>query len=92
MKLHRIAVPRERHIGGMAIKPRRRQNIGSIHGHALRSVDGRGIAVIGRGIILETERNRAAVIPHRSHTQSDACYLAPLEHGWRCLLSTAPRQ
>jgi hypothetical protein len=39
--------------------------MGAIDRHALRFVDGRGIAMIDMGIILEVERDRGRVEPHR---------------------------
>ena len=48
---------RERHIGGMTIQARCRQHMDPVDRHALRLVDGGGVAVIEMGIILEVERH-----------------------------------
>jgi hypothetical protein len=61
----------------MPVHARRRQHMRAIDGHALRFVDGRGIAVIDMGIILEVEHHPAAAIePHR-HAASLTCSSVP---------------
>src|SRR3546814_10055529 len=66
MELHAVAVPRQRHIGRMTVHPRRRQHMRLIDRHALRFVDGGGIAMIDMGIVLEVERDPPAIVePHR---------------------------
>ncbi len=66
MELHALAMPRQRHIGRMAVHPRRRQHMRLIDSHPLRFVDGGSIAMIDMGIVLEVERHRSAIVePHR---------------------------
>src|SRR5262249_60252509 len=51
----------------MGIHPWRRQHVGAVHGHALRLVDGRGIAMVDPVIVLEVEPNGLAVIRAHGH-------------------------
>src|SRR3546814_1430749 len=53
MELHPVAVPRQRHIGRMAVHAGGRQHMRAIDRHALRFMDGGGIAVIDMGIIFQ---------------------------------------
>lgn len=46
MQVQTQAVPRQRDIAGMGVHARRRKNMRAIHGHALRLMDGRGVAVV----------------------------------------------
>ena len=57
MKRDSLAMARERHIGGMTIETRCREHMHPIDGHALRLVNGGGVAVIEMGIVLEVERD-----------------------------------
>jgi hypothetical protein len=57
MEIDAVAVPRQRDIGRVAIKPRCRQHMRAIDGHALRLVDRGGVAMIDVGIVLEVKRD-----------------------------------
>src|SRR3546814_20404888 len=86
VELHALTVPRQRHIGRMAVHPRRRQHMPLIDRHALRFVDGRGIAMIDMGIVLEVERHLSASIePHRHAVGRHPLDLPPLAalHAYR---------
>ena len=48
MQLHAVSVSRQSDIAAVGVQAWRRQNMGPVHGHALRLVDGRGIAVVDR--------------------------------------------
>src|SRR3546814_13516554 len=61
MELHPVAVPRQRHIGRMAVHAGGRQHMRAIDRHALRFMDGGGIAVIDMGIIFQVKRDRSAI-------------------------------
>ena len=62
MELRPVTVPRQRYIGGMAVHAGGGEDVRACHSHALRFMDGRRIAMIDMGIILEVERNAAPVI------------------------------
>src|SRR3546814_4681775 len=64
-------------IGRMTVHPRRRQHMRLIDRHALRFVDGGGIAMIDMGIVLEVERDPPAIVePHRHAVGGHALDLA----------------
>src|SRR3546814_13782676 len=66
MELHPVAMPRQRHIGRMAVHAGGGEDMRPIDRHALRFMDGGGIAMIDMGIIFQVERDRSPVIePHR---------------------------
>ena len=67
MQVRAVAVTRQGDIAAMGVHARRRQNMGAVHGHALRLVDGRGIAVVDAVIILEVERDAAPVVGAHRH-------------------------
>ena len=67
MQVHAVAVARQGDIAAVGVQARRRQDMGAIHGHALRFVDGRGIAVVDAVVVLEVERHAAPVIGAHGH-------------------------
>src|SRR3546814_5604067 len=67
MELHPVAVPRQRHIGRMAVHAGGRQHMRAIDRHALRFMDGGGIAVIDMGIIFQVKRDRSAIVQLHRH-------------------------
>src|SRR3546814_10806126 len=66
MELHPVAIPRQRHIGRMAVHAGGGEDMRPIDRHALRFIDGGGIAMIDMGIIFQVERDRSPVIEPRS--------------------------
>ncbi len=60
MQVHAVAVARQGDIAAMGVQARRRQDMGAVHCHALRLVDGRGIAVVDAVVVLEVERDGCA--------------------------------
>ena len=51
----------------MGIHARRRQHMDTVHGHALRLVDGRGIAMVDPIVILEVEVHGSAIVGLNGH-------------------------
>ena len=67
MQVHAVAVPRQRDIAAVDAHSRRRQHMGAVHRHALRLVDGRGIAMVDPVIVLEVEANGSAIVDLHGH-------------------------
>ena len=67
MQLHAVAVPRQGDIAAVGIHARRRQHMGAVHRHALRLVDGRGIAMVDPVVVLEVELHGSAVVGLHGH-------------------------
>src|SRR3546814_13016296 len=67
MELHPVAMPRQRHIGRMAVHAGGGEDMRPIDRHALRFMDGGGIALIYMGIIFQVERARSPVIEPTRH-------------------------
>ena len=67
MELHAVTVARERHIGGVTVEARRRQDMRRVDRHALCLVNCRGVAVIEMGIVFELERHGTAGIELHGH-------------------------
>ena len=67
MQVHTVAVPRQGDIAAMGIHPRRRQHMAAVYRHALRLVDGRGIAMVDPVIILECESNGSVIVGLHGH-------------------------
>ena len=67
MQVHTVAVAREGDIAAVSVHARCRQHMGAIHGHTLRFVDRRGIAVVDAIVVLQVERHIAAVIGAHGH-------------------------
>src|SRR3546814_2135148 len=61
MKLHAVAMPRQRDIGGVAIQSRRREHMGTVRRHTLCLMDCGGITVIDGGIVLRIERDGSEI-------------------------------
>src|SRR3546814_29543 len=87
MELHPVAVPRQRHIGRMAVHAGGRQHMRAIDRHALRFMDGGGIAVIDMGIIFQVKRDRSAIV--QLHRHALRRYLLDLPQ--RAVLTPSPR-
>src|SRR3546814_4533824 len=68
MKLHAVAMPRQRDIGGVAIQSRRREHMGTVRRHTLCLMDCGGITVIDGGIVLRIERDGSAVVQCYGHS------------------------
>ena len=51
----------------MGVHARGRQHMGAVHRHALRLVDGRGIAMVDAVVILEVEAHGSAVVGVHGH-------------------------
>src|SRR3546814_11845246 len=78
MKLHAVAMPRQRDIGGVAIQSRRREHLGTVRRHTLCLMDCGGITVIDGGIFLCIESDGSAVVQCSGHSVSrDASDRAP---------------
>ena len=67
MQVHAVAVARQGDIAAVGVHARRRQDMGAVHRHALRLVDGRGIAVVDAVVVLEVERDAAPVVGAHGH-------------------------
>ena len=67
MQVHAVAVPRQGDIAAMGIHARRRQHMGAVHRHALRLVDGRGIAMVDPVVVLEVEAHGSAIVGLHGH-------------------------
>ena len=67
MQVHAVSMARQGDIAAMGVHARRRQHMGAVHRHALRLVDGRGIAVVDLGVVLQVEANRSAVVGAHRH-------------------------
>ena len=62
VQVHAVAVARQGDIAAVGVHARRRQDMRAVHGHALRLVDGRGIAVVDAVVVLQVERDVAPVV------------------------------
>ncbi len=67
MQVHAVAVARQGDIAAVGVQARRRQDMGAVHCHALRLVDGRGIAMVDAVVILKVERDAAPVVGAHGH-------------------------
>ena len=67
VQVHTVAVARQGDIAAVGVQARRRQHMGAVHRHALRLVDGRGIAVVDAVVILEVERDVAPIVGAHGH-------------------------
>ena len=67
MQVHAIAVPRQGDIAAVGVHPWRRKHVGAVDRHALRLVDGRGIAMVDPVIILEVEADGSAIVGLHGH-------------------------
>ena len=67
MQLHAVAVPRQGDIARMGVHPRRRQHMGAVHRHALRLVDGRGIAMVDLVVVLQVKLHGSAIVGLNGH-------------------------
>src|SRR3546814_14134542 len=67
MQVQAVAVARQGDIAAVSVHARRCQHMRPVHGHALRLVDGRRIAVVYAVIVLQVERDVASVIGARGH-------------------------
>ena len=56
-----VAVAGHGDIGGVTVHAGRGQHVGAVHGHALRLVDGGGVAVVKVGVVLQVEGDAAAI-------------------------------
>ena len=72
MQVHAVTMARQGDIAAVGVHARCRQNMGAIHRHALRLVNGRGIAVVDLVVVLQVERDIPAVIgAHRHGLRAD---------------------
>ena len=67
MQVHAVAVPRQGDIAAMGVHAGRRQHMGAVHRHALRLVDGRGIAVVDPVVVLEVEAHGSTIVGLHGH-------------------------
>jgi len=67
MQVRPVAVQRQGDIAAVGVHARRRQHMGAVHRHALRLVDGRGIAMVDPVVILEVEANGSAIVGLHGH-------------------------
>ena len=62
-----VAMTGQGYIAAMGVHARRRQDVRAVHRHALRLVDGRGIAVVDPVVVLQVEGDEAAIVGAHGH-------------------------
>jgi len=67
MQLYTVAVPRKGDIAAVGIHSRRCQYMGAVYRHALRLVDGRGIAVVDLVVVLQVELHGSVIVGLHGH-------------------------
>lgn len=67
MQVHPVSMPRQGYVAVMRIHARRGEHMGPVDGHALRLVNGRGIAMVDMRVVFQVEANRSVVIDANHH-------------------------